>query len=185
MRIDTYDSFAPRPASDRQLRFLAALLDEREIPATAEATAEERRAKGKALVASGRMTSAQASKSIEFLLGQPKLPEQGIADVPAGRYALVEEDGVTRFYKVDRPTEGRWEGMTFLSIFASSETHPIKDRRRKARVLAEIAADVEGSLRRYGHELGHCGVCGRELTDETSRERGIGPVCYEKGGYEF
>lgn len=33
----------------------------------------------------------------------------------------------------------------------------------------------------YGTELGHCGLCGRELTDESSRERGIGPTCAEKG----
>jgi hypothetical protein len=26
----------------------------------------------------------------------------------------------------------------------------------------------------------HCRMCGKEITDELSRERGYGPVCYEK-----
>jgi hypothetical protein len=30
---------------------------------------------------------------------------------------------------------------------------------------------------RYGRELGQCGLCGRDLTDEASRAAGIGPVC--------
>lgn len=29
----------------------------------------------------------------------------------------------------------------------------------------------------YGQEIGSCGRCGRELTDETSRARGLGPEC--------
>jgi hypothetical protein len=37
----------------------------------------------------------------------------------------------------------------------------------------------ESSIR-YGLELGHCGRCGRELTNEASREAGIGPICAGK-----
>ncbi|PAE27888.1 hypothetical protein CHI07_16960 [Paenibacillus sp. 7884-2] len=29
-------------------------------------------------------------------------------------------------------------------------------------------------------DTGSCKLCGRELTDEISLERGYGPVCYEK-----
>lgn len=36
---------------------------------------------------------------------------------------------------------------------------------------------------RNGRELGHCGVCGRTLTDEESRARGIGPICAENNGW--
>ena len=35
----------------------------------------------------------------------------------------------------------------------------------------------------YGRELGVCGVCGRTLTDENSREAGIGPVCAVNMGW--
>jgi hypothetical protein len=33
---------------------------------------------------------------------------------------------------------------------------------------------------RYGKELGRCGVCDMPLTNEESRELGIGPVCRAK-----
>ena len=42
------------------------------------------------------------------------------------------------------------------------------------------ALEVVTSLRQTLSTLEHCFVCGRELTDETSMERGIGPVCYGK-----
>lgn len=28
--------------------------------------------------------------------------------------------------------------------------------------------------------MNHCGICGRELQDKKSIERGFGPVCYKK-----
>ena len=99
-----------------------------------------------------------------------------VPDVPAGRYAVENEDGDLRFYKVDRPEEGRWAGYTFLSVQASDEFHPIKGSAR-AVILGKIAVDPKAASARYGTLLGSCGVCGRTLTDETSRARGIGPEC--------
>ena len=55
--------------------------------------------------------------------------------------------------------------------------------RPKARqaVLDGIAADAD-ALARFGQELGICGNCGRDLTDEESRALGIGPVCRQNLG---
>jgi hypothetical protein len=39
------------------------------------------------------------------------------------------------------------------------------------------AAGPDESMRLFGRELGQCGHCGRDLTDEASRAAGIGPVC--------
>ena len=44
-------------------------------------------------------------------------------------------------------------------------------------------ADILAAAALFGQELQHCGRCGRELTDETSRLVGIGPKCREKGGF--
>lgn len=105
-------------------------------------------------------------------------PSSRFPEVAAGRYALRdEEDGTVRFYVVDRPTEGKWEGFTFLSIMASDEEHPVRAKAEKRRVLAAIEADPEAALALFGRELGKCGVCGKLLTDENSRAIGIGPVC--------
>ena len=100
-------------------------------------------------------------------------------EVPAGRYALRTEDGV-KFYRLDRPTEGRWAGWTFLKVQASDDLFPIKNPNEKARIIAAIAEDVLGAERLYGMELGKCSRCGRTLTDETSRAYGIGPDCRNK-----
>lgn len=96
-----------------------------------------------------------------------------------GRYA-VEVDGTLKFYKIDKPTEGRWSGRTFVSVQASDELYPIRSRSARDEILTAIAADPDGAMRRYGREIGRCGHCHRTLTDETSRAMGIGPVCAGK-----
>lgn len=102
--------------------------------------------------------------------------------IPEGRYAVNDPtDGTLKFYQVDKPTKGKWAGWVFLSVFASDERFPIRDRSKKDLILATIAQDSKGAMARYGLELGICGRCGRTLTDETSRALGIGPVCASAG----
>ncbi len=50
-------------------------------------------------------------------------------------------------------------------------------------VLDAIGHAPEAAAARYGHEIGKCGICSRTLTNDISRERGIGPVCAEKWGW--
>lgn len=129
-----------------------------------------------------RWIDKMISKEAELKANRPAAPVTGpeAPEVPNGRYA-VEEDGTLKFFHVRHGKTGtRWEGFTFLDIQASADTYAIKDRARKARILALIAQDVEGALCRYGQELGVCGDCGRTLTDETSRSIGRGPICRSK-----
>lgn len=108
----------------------------------------------------------------------------GRVEVPEGRYAVVGEDHVTRFYKVDRPTEGRWAGYVFVKVQASDELHNLRSKASRNDVLRRIAeAGIEASMALYGKELGKCGHCGRTLTDEESRAYGIGPICRGKMGF--
>lgn len=37
--------------------------------------------------------------------------------------------------------------------------------------------DIPAAVATFGRELGHCGRCGRHLTDEVSRALGLGPDC--------
>lgn len=37
----------------------------------------------------------------------------------------------------------------------------------------------------YARMIGHCGICGKRLTDEESRDRTIGPDCHEKWGDQY
>jgi hypothetical protein len=100
--------------------------------------------------------------------------------IPRGRYAL-ESAGAdwandTTFFKVWVGERGGWS----IKVQASDEEYAINKWETKLWVLREIAKDPEAALRRYGRELGKCGICGRTLTNDLSRELGIGPVCRTK-----
>ena len=119
---------------------------------------------------------------------EPRMSFRAIPEVPAGRYALVDND-VTTFYKVDRPTKGNWAGRTFLAEEQGDNFAPIRirgeQRERFFAVMEAIAADVEAAARRYGHHRRHCGFCMKKLTDSYSRFYGVGPVCTRRHGLPF
>lgn len=123
---------------------------------------------------------SKASEAIERLLAKPTIsvPHHGAArklpeGVDPGRYA-AKVDGILRFYKISKKG---WMGRK-----SSDQTLPIALHERQT-ALAEIAKDARAASIRYGQEFGHCGVCGRGLTDEESREAGIGPVCAGRKGW--
>lgn len=103
--------------------------------------------------------------------------------VPAGRYAVDGAEGQTVFVKVDRPTEGQWADRIFVKVQAGSDLHRIPRGTADA-LLGKIAtAGVQEAMLRYGREIGSCGHCGRVLTNEESRQSGIGPTCRSKLGW--
>ena len=112
--------------------------------------------------------------------------QAGAEGVPAGRYALdtqVHAVNGTAFYKVDRPETGRWAGYVFVKQIIGSDEQKLSMKQGRA-ILARIAAvGAEAASARYGHEIGECGICGRQLTNDESRARGIGPVCAAKAGW--
>lgn len=127
---------------------------------------------------------SEVSEKINWLRTLWNKPVAKAPEVPAGRYAVTGNEGHTVFVKVDRPTEGSYAGRTFVKIQASDELHPVRDDRTRDALLRKILADgVEAASKRYGHELNHCGVCGRTLTDADSRTAGIGPKCAAKMGW--
>lgn len=122
-----------------------------------------------------------ASAFITYLLTLPMKSRKHASDavVPEGLYAVeIDIEGLI-FVKVDHGT-GRWEGYTFITRQVGSDFVRV-NRRVQDAALAGIrkAGFLESSVL-YGKELGHCGRCGRELTNEASREAGIGPICAGK-----
>ncbi len=117
--------------------------------------------------------------------------------IEKGGYCLKEEGGTGQplsFWKVDVPPEGnKWHGWVFLKRQVGPERISVggvrptgqvtgKDDYSSAyvmNVLSRIAQD-DDAMARYGQELGVCGRCGLQLTDEVSRRLGIGPVCRAK-----
>lgn len=172
----------------RQLEYVTDLLQERNISAESRpAYAARLRVLAANPAAVADLTRVQASALIDCLSALPRrvdsVPVPRPESVPAGRYAVQPEEGQLRFYKVDRPTEGRWAGYTFVERQESGDFRRIS-RGEQAQALRLIEAQgVKESAARYGHELGVCGVCARELTNEESRAAGIGPVCRAKNGW--
>lgn len=96
--------------------------------------------------------------------------QEDVPDVPNGRYA-IPKDGKLMFYSVKQGKH-----VKFVDVWASDARWPIKNRDERKRILEAIAADPDAGPR-FGREIGRCYVCGRTLTDETSRSLGIGPDC--------
>lgn len=127
------------------------------------------------------MTSA-----IQYLVSLPWIPYTPDAKAPTlpadkvdqGYYAVNDPiDGVLRFYQVHAPKQGKWAGYHFLSQVSGDNKLLIRDKAERHRIFTEIAKDALGALKRFGKEIGQCGHCRKQLTDEVSREFGIGPVC--------
>jgi hypothetical protein len=199
-----------RPATDRQIALIAALTEDRaamfrragdtvQAAHVESVTFDHTIAKGfdetskliSTMIAANRelktatLAAQVGRKAADEIIAKAEAPVANPTDaVIAGRYAVEDPaDGVLKFYVVDRPTEGRWAGWVFVSVQASDEEHRIRGPRKVADILERIlAAGVGECSRRYGREIGSCGVCGRTLTNEASRAEGIGPVCAAKLG---
>lgn len=137
-----------------------------------------------------------ASVHIDILIGESKAKRRHDADIAAravpvtatvsaparpdltypepGYYAVFFEHTL-RFYRV-KEGKGRYTGRSFLDRFKSDELRNIRYP-EKVEVLRLINADPDEAAMRFAVELTRCHVCGRMLTDEISRLRGIGPDC--------
>lgn len=107
------------------------------------------------------------------------------ARVDEGPYAIRNREGGQNdisFYEVEKPTSGKWAGYTFVKRCASDE-HIKLSVEETVRVLTAIVADPMGASLLFGQAMGECPECGRSLTNQASRERGIGPVCARKRGW--
>jgi hypothetical protein len=167
------------PASESQLEFIHDLSQKHEM------SDEQAEFIARVHLGGRKLTKGEASRIIDGLKACPKKQvSRDWPDVPAGRYAVVDPmDDVLKFYHVDKPTEGKWAGYTFLNVRASDERYPIKNTEHKKSIMTEISKNPAEASMRYGRELGKCGICGRTLTDEQSRARGIGPICAAKEGW--
>jgi len=116
------------------------------------------------------------SKVIETLVELPwkKRDASFKPTVADGRYAVEKTDGTLMFYSVKNG-----HSRTFVDVWASDTRYPIQNRDEAKRILEAIQNDPDAGPR-FGREIGRCYVCGRTLTDELSRQLGIGPIC--RGG---
>lgn len=112
--------------------------------------------------------------------GQPVLMRIGYLvgleqRVPRGRYALQNSDDENdlSFYKVWVGERHGWS----LKVLAGPNEYQIVQRDRAVELLQAIATDPQACSQAYGWAIGRCGICGIRLTNQISRELGMGPVC--------
>lgn len=105
----------------------------------------------------------------------------GDTAVPQGKYAL------------DTSANDRFKNdVTFFNLFcfvadSGDRAYSLKmyvsddlvkfPNSLQSEVLKVIAADPAAASALYGQHKKRCGICNRKLTNDVSRERGIGPVC--------
>ena len=121
-------------------------------------------------------TRAQASAQIDRLLAMPR-ERNDWDDVPTpdpGYYALGYL-GVLRFYRVVEGS-GKWDGRVFLNRFRSDDETRVGAAER-VHAFRTICDDPEAARALFAAETVRCHRCGRLLTDDVSRERGMGPDC--------
>lgn len=144
------------------------------------------------------LTKQRASKEIDWLkdiveeLKASMLPMDGVKQnfdgpvpqVPSGGYAVETDEGHLAFYEVESVEAKELDGRKITDDTYFTVNLRVSDSLRRLAwpnaltILRKIeqAGVLEASMA-YGRELGECGNCGRALTNEKSRERGIGPIC--------
>lgn len=110
-------------------------------------------------------------------------------DIPDGYYAVEGVEGHKNeisFFRLRSPKQGNWVGYQFTDqVVGHGKRYPVKDAVAREKIHELIRTQgVDPCRMRYGQEIGACGRCGRELTDDTSRRRGIGPDCWAIMGGE-
>jgi hypothetical protein len=134
-------------------------------------------------IAGERKLADEGSGKAEAIDYRKRMTQRLDGRVPAGRYAVDGDDGTTDFYFVDFAEHGDWAGCVFVTLHTGGGDQRMNPKASGTILAKIIAAGAREASARYGHELGHCGVCGRELTNDVSREYGIGPVCRDKMGW--
>lgn len=201
-----------QPPSEAQVKYLLSLQEDRHLP-------EGYAVKTEAEV--WLMEKPSVSASISMLTfcqrktdGASRSPASGAPTsrewkMPAGRYALLHHeyhdpgvnadiatgytDSSWRFYLVDKPSEGRWKGYTFIKrLIGQPGDYKRIDVPKGERMdlLKKIEADPLKAMIDFGKHSEHCGKCGAALSNDdkpgpdglTSIKRGIGPVCAAKMG---
>lgn len=113
--------------------------------------------------------------------------------LPEGRhyYAVLNDSDEWTFLRITR-TERGW---TYVDQIVGGGYEGFAERAQpRGRVNAQgqytgtfaslyrkVVEAPEEAMVAFGHHIGACGYCGRQLTDAESIELGIGPVCRRKG----
>lgn len=148
-----------RKATERQRELIANLLTERVYDAEVDVDS---------------LSPAKASALIDALFAAPRAKVAGHG-IREGRYAYTTDGGTTAdHYRVGR--SGR------ITIWTAGGEYPYTGKGLNEG-LAWIKDNPREAAELFGRLVGSCGRCGRELSDDDSRARGLGPICAGKSDW--
>jgi len=146
-----------RKATERQQEYLADLLNER--------------AHGYGDLDPAEVSFTRASELITELKAAPRA-QRAAHGIREGRYAYTTDGGATAdHYRVTR--DGK------IVVWTAGGEWPYTGKGLNEG-LTWIKANPREAAALFGQLTETCGRCGRDLSDDDSRERGLGPVCAGK-----
>lgn len=179
----------PMPPSEPQIKYVLGLQGERDLPGDYKVKTDTD------LRAMDKVEVSGLIGMLKLLRRQDSAKAQPSWSMPSGRYAVKvprggpqENDHEWRFFLVDKPTDGKWKGYTFIKRLIGGGDNgdyrkvdmPAASRNN---TLNDIEADWQQAMIDFGKQSGSCGHCGRALSNEDSLARGIGPICAGKMGW--
>lgn len=167
--------------TDKQRSYILSLLEERDAPDDGNTDTLWKCLRISEDPEEFGMSKMAASQTISWLLGLPrkKVETTARAKLPAGRYAIENEQGELRFYQLWTSKDGR---VRRLYVIHGTDASKLFPKTQESICQKILDAGFRECAIRYGNEIGACSVCGRHLTNRISRELGIGPIC---GGRMF
>ena len=151
----------------------------------------------KQLAAVQKCVAKDAERNVERAARVEAAPQIDISKIEVS-FAKAMESGIKRpklrladFKFSPAPVTGNNAGAiyvkageTYLGKIAGGKL--FKSRECDASTEASIlvaAADPEAAAIAYGRRFGQCAICARELSNQESIDRGIGPICADKFGW--
>lgn len=198
--LDAVDTTAPalqpqggeRPCTEKQVRFISALVKDRDTSAVSGDVDRAREA-----VMAGRLGRGEASELIDLLKSQPWKPREQTPQREVGEGFYRTEDGHTFKVVTSRTSGHLYAKRLYLeepdcggcANGEMCEPEPCRwtarweyDPSGMRRVRATGEELTAEQAREFGDLTSQCIYCGRRLTDERSIAAGYGPTCADHRG---
>lgn len=182
--------------TEAQLKYVLDLVKEREIPSLRGLTVEQAVAKTRLYVEAPHRTRAEVSRLIDTARTAPRR----VAAAPVPAFFVIPDSVPNSKFAIPTellttlPESWRRQELLFLEVKelrgtrranrllgAPGRFNRLRIGREVLTELCEVLSkdDVAWqAIKRFSDEYSVCGRCAASLTDDASRERGIGPVCW-------
>lgn len=189
--IEEVEAMPEPPPSERQMIYVRDLCNERGLPVPVLKSRREASAAIEKLKTTPRFpqgvtithVEVEDDKEAHYYYALELSTDGHDLLIPVGKYAIknaptntvndisfwsvwVNDDG--KIWRLKQVVGGILENVPHASILP---------------ILKVIGRDPEAAMALYGHEIGQCGACGRQLTNKLSRRLGIGPICRQMRGW--